>query len=1192
MNKLSEIYSRNVEVELNGVVSTGDTTAPTVQTEINEYVFTVDIVNGLYKTLEAIKNGSVNHNGVWVSGYFGSGKSHFLKYVSYCLRNAGDALARMADAVKEHDPLSGGKSAVTPTDWADVSSWFAAHAASVRTIMFNMGESGDSNVKDGEEFLTVFWRKFNEMRGYSSTNLALAHFLERPLDKGGKFADFKAKIAEKGYNWEDDRSDLAGTMLDTVLDAAKAVMPELTTDAIRENIINNRITLSVASFMSDVKEWLATQGADSRIVFCVDEISQYISNRSQLLLQLQEIVTAFHNETGAKVWLVCTAQQDLSDITSASGINQASEEYGKIMGRFPVMVQLPASSTEFITRKRVLAKTPSAAIELGQYYDAHQNEITAQYEFPAAYPVYTGRDDFIDTYPFLGCHFRLMGQVLRAFRERDYVVQNVKNNARSVLTITLDVARETRECSLGKFVAFDEFFNQKLKNGLTALADSVIQNARALVAQRPDPKFAERVLNVLFMICHLSHNDAQQFPATIDNLTSLLMDGLEVSRKTLRDKIEEEVNYLCEKSVLMRETDNAGNEHFKFYTKLEAEIDSQIKSLTPGPGDFAEEWESLVTERLGSALKAKVNFHATKVSVGMDVLGRRSLSNGADVNIDVRVNSGGVPFAQLKLNNPDTTLVFFVNDLYNADTKFRDALDSYCRFNLFSRHNALSSPEEKAALEVFRDRAKKLRTTCLVPAVEKFLLDAPIASGPSDITTSTTQSPSKRFEEALQKHLENLYPKAAVVESLPHTAAALAADVTGYPAPLPTAPLADAEQAVEDYLVGVLPVCPVTMVVDYFRKRPFGWDEYATLAVLNHLVVAERRQFTYNGAPNPTRATVAANIAKNTTNFSISPKTAISQQTVDSFLNAIRDLFGHATLQNAKPQATELATQAKEFLSEKIDAINAAKSTTGPRPFVAPLDALATKFSGWKVIADVTTFFETVAAEAPALKGDWDTAKNAMNFAGGNQWQKYLDVLSFAASNAENVQFLDAGGQAKFTQLETAKDCMVPWSDLPSFIQLKKQLEAAFNTCRTERCAKIDTVYSDVFNDLETLADNLGVPHSVFADRAATIAAKKAGGSLMALENAINDAPNFKAVETQKIIAAQPQPTQGGTPSPTTETGEPQPPAPVAKPVKCVHLKVTQTTPLKTEAEVDSYMAGLKAQLMVEINAGSSIVVQ
>ena len=66
--KLSEIYSRDIEAKLNAVVSTGDLDAQTVKTEIDEYVFTVDIVNGLYKTLSAMKNGSVNHNGVWVSG--------------------------------------------------------------------------------------------------------------------------------------------------------------------------------------------------------------------------------------------------------------------------------------------------------------------------------------------------------------------------------------------------------------------------------------------------------------------------------------------------------------------------------------------------------------------------------------------------------------------------------------------------------------------------------------------------------------------------------------------------------------------------------------------------------------------------------------------------------------------------------------------------------------------------------------------------------------------------------------------------------------------------------------------------------------------------------------------------------------------------------------------------------------------
>ena len=106
----------------------------------------------------------------------------------------------------------------------------------------------------------------------------------------------------------------------------------------------------------------------------------------------------------------------------------------------------------------------------------------------------------------------------------------------------------------------------------------------------------------------------------------------------------------------------------------------------------------------------------------------------------------------------------------------------------------------------------------------------------------------------------------------------------------------------------------------------------------------------------------------------------------------------------------------------------------------------------------------------------------------------------------------------------------------------------------------------------------------------------------MALDNAINSAQNFKEAETHKIIAAQSQfipggaqssstPT-GGSPSSATATGGAPSPAPVVTPVKCVKLKVAHSTPLKTEAEVDSYMAGLKAQLMAEINAGSSIIVQ
>lgn len=1179
--KLFELYTRNVEEALNAVVSTGDLGEKTIETEIKEYVFTVDILNGLYSTLNAIKNGTVNHNGVWVSGYFGSGKSHFLKYIGYCLCNKGSAISRVAEAVKENDPLSGGNSRVTITEWKEVGDWFSSHSQSIRTLLFNMGESGDSNSRTGMEFLTVFWRKFNELRGYNSNNLSCAYFLERPLDKVGKFEAFKSEISKQGFDWNCDSGILIGTMLDTVLDAAKTVMPELTVDAVRKNIIDDRIPLTVKDFIADIKEWLNKQDANCRLVFCVDEISQYINDRGDLLLQLQEIVTAFHDSCGVKVWLVCTAQQDITEITTASGFAKASDQFGKIIGRFPTAVQLSASSTEYITRKRVLDKKPAAALDLGKFYDAQVNSITSQYELPAAYPIYVDRQDFIDTYPFLSCHFKLVGQVLRAFRQRNFVVQNVKDNARSVLSVTLDVARTTRNSEVGKFIALDEFFSQMFSEGLTALAFSVIQNAEALAKQYSDSDFAMRVVKILFMICHLEHRDSLVFPATIDNITSLLMTDLSTPRKPLKEKVSAVLDYLCSQSVLLRETMDNGVDRFKFYTKTEAEISRRIQEVIPSEGDLASLWENLISDRLGSSLKAKVSFYASTVSVGMDILGRHLLSHKADVNVSMCIRSGGLTLEQYMLKNADITLVYFLNDLYNADAKFREALHSYCQFDTFSKQNALESPEEKAAMEKFRDRAQKQKTTCLIPAIDKFLLSAPLLSGIAEISVSNTSSPAKRYEEALAKHLEKVYPNAKQAKDLPKSQAELSSDINSFQPPLPGTPPSDAEVTVDNTLNGMTSPQPVTAVVDYFKKSPYGWSEYATLAVLARLVAAEKREFRYNGVPNPSREVVAANLAKNTANFSIAAKAAIDKSVIDAFLAAMRKVFGSTTLLDAKPQSVELAEQSKNFLQEKIDLIIDIRSITGERPFVAPADASKAKFQSWKQIADIKTFFETVTVEADQVSGEWDGAKEVVNFVNGAQWQKYLGIIEFAADNSENAQFLDESAKSNFNHLISAKDDMKPWSNLPSWVKIQKASEEAFNKCREEKRATIESVYSGIFDELEKLAKNLGVERSAFANKETTIESKKASESLMALENAINSSEAFKAAEMNKILAAQPKPT-----SQSGETSVHQ------QSIKSVKLNVSQTIPLKDESDVDNYLKGIKSQLMAEINTGKAVIVQ
>ena len=83
--KLQDLYSKDITRTVNPAVSVSDLDEKTVRIEIEEYVFTDEIINGLYTILNAIKNKKVHHTGIWLNGYYGSGKSHFLKYLNYCI---------------------------------------------------------------------------------------------------------------------------------------------------------------------------------------------------------------------------------------------------------------------------------------------------------------------------------------------------------------------------------------------------------------------------------------------------------------------------------------------------------------------------------------------------------------------------------------------------------------------------------------------------------------------------------------------------------------------------------------------------------------------------------------------------------------------------------------------------------------------------------------------------------------------------------------------------------------------------------------------------------------------------------------------------------------------------------------------------------------------------------------------------
>ena len=297
--KFQELYEKGLDRKVNPAVSASDLTDETVLTEIVEYVFTEEIIINLYNILSNIKHIQGSHVGIWINGYYGSGKSHFLKYASYCLSQNKErcdmAFIRLIEATENIMFHTNGMSkleqeGVSVSDLKALQNWYVSQSE-VEMVMFNIGDVHDVNADQKTAFTTIFWIQFNAKRGYNSFNLALAQYLEKALDDNGKFQEFKNYVKDKGYDWERNISRFAAGRLDLALQMAKEVDQGLANEVIRKKILENDISVSVESFALEMKEYIESKNnRNFRILFFIDEVSQFIGAHRDLILQLQSLV--------------------------------------------------------------------------------------------------------------------------------------------------------------------------------------------------------------------------------------------------------------------------------------------------------------------------------------------------------------------------------------------------------------------------------------------------------------------------------------------------------------------------------------------------------------------------------------------------------------------------------------------------------------------------------------------------------------------------------------------------------------------------------------------------------------------------------------------------------------------------------------------------------------------------------------
>ena len=108
--KLQELFDRDIHRHINPAVTVSDSKAETIKAEIEEYVFTDDLIEQFFLMLDTVLNRKQGKTGIWINGYYGSGKSHFIKYVHYLLNADTQALAfdMLEKAVEGYDGMRSG----------------------------------------------------------------------------------------------------------------------------------------------------------------------------------------------------------------------------------------------------------------------------------------------------------------------------------------------------------------------------------------------------------------------------------------------------------------------------------------------------------------------------------------------------------------------------------------------------------------------------------------------------------------------------------------------------------------------------------------------------------------------------------------------------------------------------------------------------------------------------------------------------------------------------------------------------------------------------------------------------------------------------------------------------------------------------------------------------------------------------
>ncbi|MCU4173933.1 BREX system P-loop protein BrxC [Carboxylicivirga sp. N1Y90] len=1162
---IQNLYDKDITRRINPAVVVSEMEDYFIKQEIDEYVFTQGITKNIYKFLNAVANKKEGKTGVWISGYYGSGKSHFIKYLFYCLNKEyrQDAFSNFKESLENLELTD------EPTLLQVSNLQKSLDQLTIEEIIFNIDAVSD---QDGakDRITRVLLNQLNAYRGYNHSNIALALYLEKPLDKKGHFQAFKDKI-KSAFNtdWTGNQNRFARMYLDKVIQIAMEFDADIDKESLKKSILDRNQDYTIEFLIDELKDYLSQQDDNYRLLFLMDEVSQYIGSNTSLLLNLQTIVEEVGAQIGQKVWIVCTAQQELSNLIDNT--DSKAEDFGKIMGRFETMISLESQDAAYITKRRVLDKNSDGLGALSDYYKENKGAIENQFVFDHdLYENFNNKEDFTLTYPFIPYQFRLISDVFESFSQVGYVGEGVKNTERAILGITHYTANLCKDSEVGYFVPFDLFFNEQLEKNLTHHARGILDRAYSLEAIKND-EFSRRVVSSVFMISNLGESQSVNFPANVENLALLMMDSVDTSKMDMQSKVQSVLDVMVSQNIIQ-----VSEGKYRFLKEDEIEVAHIIRSTVVTNEDRLDYiYKDIILKVLKPTPVAQLGTRNFKIAISID---DKEIGTKGDFNLKFSIYDT-TDLDHLAHSTPSNDIIIGISEWFNNDTDLRAQVLDYVRTQKYISSNRNATGTRAETIKNFGETNKTLLDEIKLRFENKFQQTA-IISKNQVITSDDINggNPNARFVDMVKKHMEQVYHKHNLSSSYATTNAELLKQAKQKQKEM-YKDLSPAEEELNNKLNLFGEVAVVGDVVKQFEKDPYGWKDICTLDILLRIAKKGHRRFEWkNEEINlETYADKALN-SKERDSITILKEKVHSQEEIDAFRHAVNDeIFNETLIPSNIMEYKEAVESFRINLQPIIVQVNQFKNDYESYPFHSHLKIYHKQLETIYHERNPEKLVSTVMSQKEELVTARDTFMFIVEFEEHN-FKAYADIANFTKQNENNFTSLEDTLNIKADELVDyfAKD-KEPWEKFPQMRKAYKEVHGAIKTRIENLRTEVVNLYETIFEEIEKHRTELGLDANITpaSDQLLNKIGKE--GQITMLENYQLNASNFRAENFKKLENRKAE-------EEAKKTGKSY-----VTSVDVFIAKEMSPQTIETPEQLDDYIKKLRERLMVKLAKNKKI---